>query len=100
MFDFECACGAKFEDLLDPACRTTECPRCGAAAERVISPVHIDQLRMAATGDGYGTANDYFAKVHRERKAVEERTFADHGDYGAAAGAAGGVVRPEDASGM
>lgn len=95
MFDFECACGAKFEDLLDPSQRTIECPKCGAAAERVISPVRIDQLRMAASGDGYGTANDYFAKVHRERKAIEDRMYANHGDYGAMAGSDGGTLTPE-----
>lgn len=29
----------------------------------------------------------HFDRVHRERKAIEERTFERHGDYGKPAGA-------------
>ena len=88
MFDFECqSCNAKFEDLIQPDERTTVCPKCGATASRVISPVRIDRLSLALQ-EGFPGAADYFDRVHRERKAIEERSEANHGegDYGKAAG--------------
>lgn len=88
MFDFHCAeCGADFEELVGSATQTIQCAKCGANADRQISPVRFDRLKAAASGDGMTGAIDYFEKVHRERKAIEERKEAEHGDYGAAAGA-------------
>lgn len=88
MFDFKCTvCGAEFEELVDPAHRKIACLKCGATAERQISVVHIDKLGMATSGDGFETSIDYFDKVHRERKAIEDKAYAEHGDYGHAAGA-------------
>lgn len=97
MFDFHCAsCDATFEELVQPDIRELQCTRCGATARRQISAVRIDRLGMAASGDGFPGAEDYFAKVHRERKAIEDRHYSNHGDYGSAAGSDGGVSRPTD----
>jgi putative FmdB family regulatory protein len=86
MFDFLCtACDATFEELVQPEIRTTACLKCGAESKRLISPVHLDRLGMAMQ-EGMPGAVSYFEKVHRDRKAIEERTEANHGDYGKAAG--------------
>lgn len=100
MFDFACAsCDAKFEDLVQPDIRELQCPECGATACRQISPVRIDQLGMAMQ-EGFPSAVDRFDRVHRERKAIEERKYSEHGDYGSAAGSDGGVLTPESQAGM
>lgn len=97
MFDFHCAaCDNAFEDLVKSEIRELACPKCGATACRQISAARIDRLGMAASGDGFPGAEDYFAKVHRERKAIEDRHYSNHGDYGSAAGSDGGVSRPTD----
>ena len=88
MFDFKCnGCGAEFEDLVESAVRVAPCLKCGANADRQISAVRFDRLKAAASGDGMPGAVDYFDRVHRERKAIEERKEREHGDYGPAAGA-------------
>lgn len=97
MFDFACAaCDTTFEDLVQPDIRELACPKCGATACRQISPVRIDQMAMASGGYGFPGAESHFARVHRERKAIEERHYNNHGDYGSAAGSDGGVSRPTD----
>lgn len=96
MFDFKCAsCDATFEDLVQPDIRELQCPVCGATARRQISPVRLDYAQMAMS-EGMPSAADHFARVHRERKAIEERSYEKHGDYGSAAGSDGGVSRPTD----
>ncbi len=86
LFDFECPSGHRFEELVKPDMRQAPCPECGESAQRQISAVRIDKLAMAVNGDS-PTAVDYFDKVHRERRAIEERHHANHGDYGKPAGA-------------
>lgn len=90
-FDFECTrmtCLAKFEDLVPSDDYYATCPICGNNwAERLISPVRINKLDMAMSGSASPESLNYFDKVHRERKAIEDKKYHEHGDYGSAAGA-------------
>lgn len=100
MFDFKCAsCDVTFEDLVQSEIRQLECPKCGATACRQISPVRLDYTGMA-TQEGFPSAADHFSRTHRERKAIEDRSYREHGDYGAAAGSDGGVSTPEKQAGL
>jgi putative FmdB family regulatory protein len=88
MFDFVCPeCALKFEDLVNPAMRETECPECKATATRILSKVRIDRTRIAVTNGASPESIAHFDRIHRQRKAIEERKMQDHGDYGPAAGA-------------
>jgi hypothetical protein len=40
------------------------------------------------------TSVDYFDRIHRERKVIEERNERNHGDYGTEAGGDGGRGYP------
>lgn len=101
LFDFECPEHGVFEDLVKSSVRSVPCPQCKAPASRIISPVRIDRLGMATSDGATPTSIDYFEKVHRERKAIEEKTFAEHGDYGNHAGGDGGrPVSPEVATSL
>lgn len=87
MFDFVCDNGHEFEDLIDPEYRTDAWCHCGAHASRVISPVRIDRSAIALTKGASPESIAHFERVHRERKAIEEKHKAEHGDYGKPAGA-------------
>ncbi len=86
LFDFECAAGHTFEDMVDASIRSTTCPKCGALASRLISPVRIDRTSIALTKGASPESIAHFDRVHRERKAIEEKRYAEHGDYGHGAG--------------
>lgn len=87
MFDFECSrCGVTFEDLVRSNVRGLPC-ECGGTAWRVISGTHLDYASMATHGEGMETAIDKFDRAHRERKAIDEKHYANHGDYGKMPGA-------------
>jgi putative FmdB family regulatory protein len=88
MFDFECEmCGKRFEDLVPATWPAQNCPACGFQAKKLISPVRINKLDMAMSGSASPESVNYFDKVHRERKAIEDKKYHEHGDYGSAAGA-------------
>jgi putative FmdB family regulatory protein len=86
MFDFVCQCGNEFEELAERDSYVS-CPDCGAKASRVISPVRIDRSAIALTKGASPESIAHFDRVHRERKAIEEKRHAEHGDYGKSAGA-------------
>lgn len=94
MFDFECPTHGLFEDLVKASRKTLPCPICKANSRRQISAVHIDRLGMAVQEGATPTSVDYFEKVHRERRAIEERHHTEHGDYGSEAGGDGGRGYP------
>lgn len=97
LWDFECPeCGV-FEELAKPSEKTARCPRCQSAAPRIISPVRIDRMGMAVQDGATESSIKYFERAHRQRKAIEDKRFAAHGDYGPAAGSDGGNVTPEKA---
>jgi putative FmdB family regulatory protein len=85
MFDFECQDGHRFEELVSSKVRKITCPTCGDPAYRQISAPRIDYTGMAMT-DGMETAADRFAKSHEQRRAIEERNYKNHGDYGKPSG--------------
>lgn len=89
LFDFECSsgrCGHTFEALVPSESRYTECEKCGATASRLISPVRIDRSAIALTKGASPESIAHFDRVHRERKAIEEKRYETHGDYGHGAG--------------
>jgi hypothetical protein len=99
MFDFECPVHGKFEDLAKSSVKAIPCPQCKAPANRIISPVKIDKLGMALQDGASPTSIDYFERIHRQRKKIEDAKFAAHGDYGTHAGGDGGSpVTPEAAA--
>lgn len=89
MYDFSCYhCKRLFEDLVPSDSRVADCPYCGShAGIRQISPVRINKLDMAMSESASPESLNYFDKVHRERKAIEDKKYHEHGDYGSAAGA-------------
>lgn len=87
LFDFECAKHGRFEDLAKPDVRQVPCPKCGRDAQRQISPVRIDRLRIATTAGASPESIAYFDRVHRQQKAIEDRKYDEHGDYGHRPGA-------------
>lgn len=86
IFDFRCACGARFDEMVKPDTFTAPCPECDQQAQRIISPVRLDYAGMAMH-DGMHSAIDHFDRVHRQQREIERRRMAEHGDYGPAPGA-------------
>jgi putative FmdB family regulatory protein len=87
LFDFRCTgCDRIFEDMVKPSEYWTHCPHCSANAQRILSPVRIDRTRIALTENASPESVRHFDRIHKQRKAQEEKTYADHGDYGKTAG--------------
>ena len=87
LFDFECAEHGLFEDLVKPDIFQAPCPVCSRNAPRQISAPRIDHYHMAMSASASPESIAKFDRMHRERKAKEDRAEAEHGDYGPAAGA-------------
>lgn len=86
LFDFECPKGHLFEDLVRPQTVKIACPQHGLESRRVISPPRIAKLDMALSSSASPESISYFDKVHRQQKAIEEKRYNTHGDYGHGAG--------------
>jgi len=98
LFDFLCPQCGVFEDFVKPHVKTAPCPKCQLPATRQISPGHVDLSSMAMADSASPEAISHFERVHRERRAIEERRLREHGDYGVQAGADGGSpMTPERA---
>jgi putative FmdB family regulatory protein len=88
LFDFACTkCGNVFEEMAKPDNYWSHCPECKANARREISPVRINHTAMANSESASPGTLAHFDRVHKQRKAIEERSMRDHGDYGKPAGA-------------
>jgi len=88
LFDFACTkCGYVFEEMAKPDNYWSRCPQDGANARREISPVRINHTAMANSESASPGTLAHFDRVHKQRKAIEERSMRDHGDYGKPAGA-------------
>lgn len=87
-YDFSCTdCNRISEAFTNTTETSIECPHCSGIAGRILSPVRIDKSRIACSGDSASPESiRHFDRVHRQRKALEEKTFKEHGDYGKAAG--------------
>jgi hypothetical protein len=87
LFDFDCAAHGRFEELVKPDVMQAPCPVCVQNAPRQISAPRIDHYRMALSDSASPESIAKFDRMHRERKAKEDKAEAAHGDYGHAAGA-------------
>jgi hypothetical protein len=87
MFDFECPAHGRFEDLVYPDVRQALCPRCGLTAPRQLSAFRINHMAMAVSNSASPESIAKFDRAHRQQKAKEEKSYAEHGDYGPVAGA-------------
>jgi putative FmdB family regulatory protein len=87
LWQFACTkCDHVFEDLAKPDMYWSKCPECGGNARREITPVRIDHASMAGSASASPETLKRFDRVHQQRKAIEEKSFRDHGDYGKPAG--------------
>lgn len=87
LFDFKCTkCEHIFEELTAPGDYWCKCPKCGSNAQRQLSTPTIDYKAFALSSGATATSIDKFDRVHRQRKAIEQRNWENHGDYGKAPG--------------
>lgn len=87
-FDFSCTnCNLITEAFVNTSKKRIECPECQGIAKRILSAVRIDKSRIACSGDSASPESiRHFDRVHKQRKAIEERNMREHGDYGKAPG--------------
>lgn len=65
-----------------------ECPECGEIlAQRVRTPAQPHWTSLAMGESASPEAIKKFDKMRRQRQAKEQKTFAEHGDYGKTPGA-------------
>jgi putative FmdB family regulatory protein len=87
IFDFKCDnCGTTTEELVKASVRTITCISCGDTAIKQLSVPRVNWLAMGAQRDASPEAIIKFDRMHRQQKAKEEKSYADHGDYGPSAG--------------
>lgn len=86
LYDFECPAGHVFEELVDGHFDWHLCPIHEAASKRLVPAPRIDRSSIALSASASPESIAHFDRVHRQRKAIEEKSMADHGDYGKAAG--------------
>ena len=99
LYDFLCPTCGEFEELVQPTEQSAQCPQCQSPARRLISPVRIDRSAMATQPGATETSIRHFERLHRQRKVIEEKRYAEHGDYGSHAGSDGGSpMTPERAA--
>lgn len=67
LYDFVCATGHKFEDLVPWTQKQSTCPICKVVAIRQLSCAHFDYLHMGLDPRGNPTAGDKWAKMHEDR---------------------------------
>ena len=90
-YDYRCeTCGNVHEDLVKLKDRDEpqNCPQCGGTATRaLITPPRIDWLSMVASPSAGPETLDRYDRMCRAQKEKEERSLAEHGDYGPRPGA-------------
>lgn len=87
--DFKCEeCGTVRERYVDSQQTCAECSKCGGTAHRVfLSAPKLDWSGIGAQASASPEFVDRFEKAHKQQKKIEERTMAEHGDYGPRPGA-------------
>ena len=99
LYDFVCPTGHEFEEFVYSNEREAKC-ECGLIGQRQMPTPRIDKYGMSLRVGATPTSIDYFDKVHRQQKVIEERAEREHGDYGVAPGGdGGGSYAPLDTSG-
>jgi putative FmdB family regulatory protein len=87
IFDFKCgSCGAITEDLVRSSVTTIPCVSCGKASTKQLAAPRVNWLAMGSQRDASPEAIIKFDRMHRQQKAKEEKSYAEHGDYGPHAG--------------
>lgn len=82
LFDFKCPrCRRVFEDMIKPHVYATPCIKCHANADRQVSAPRIDKTALALTKGASPESIAHFDRIHRERKAIDDRKLAEHGSY-------------------
>jgi len=86
-FSFKCSNGHYHDEFVHRDVESRDCPHCGEQATKVIRYApKLDYLGMGAQKHAGPEFADRFDKMHRDRKAHEEKNYENHGDYGPAAG--------------
>jgi hypothetical protein len=86
-FDFQCpVCSLIIEDFVKPDTVWIECPKCQGTAKRILTPVRIDRTAIACTLGASPESIAHFDRIHRQQKAIEQKNFENHGDYGKSPG--------------
>lgn len=88
LHDFECqSCGVVTEHLVSSSVYEIDCIYCLGTTKRVILQAAKPHWSSLAMGDSASPeAIDRFERLHKQQKAKEEKTYAEHGDYGPASG--------------
>jgi len=89
LHDYECTkCGNVHEHFVYGSVENLECIDCGGLAKRVYLVAAKPHWAALAQGDSASPeAIARFDRVHRQQKAKEDKSFAEHGDYGPRPGA-------------
>ena len=86
-FSYKCTNSHYHDAFIKNTVTEHECPECGEMAKRCIRHApKLDWLGMAQGNSAGPEFIDRWDKMHKDRKAHEERTETEHGDYGPAAG--------------
>lgn len=87
LYDFRCEPCRLTETEFAKYDEVRNCSQCGAAMHRLIGVPRISWLTQGAQKNASPEAIAHFDKIHRDRKAIEDKHYAENGDYGPAAGA-------------
>ena len=91
LHDFRCEdCGSVQEHYCHSDDRLAVCDACHGVSHRVILQAAKPHWSSLAQGDSASPeAISRFERMHKKQKAKEDKTYAEHGDYGNAPGASG-----------
>lgn len=91
LHDFRCEeCDTVEEHYCSSGDELSICDACGGISHRVFKQLAKPHWLALAQGDNASPeAVDRFERMHKQQKAKEEKTFAEHGDYGNAPGSSG-----------
>jgi hypothetical protein len=86
--DFKCPEGHVTEQYVHRDTTESPCEVCGLLAKRVflVAP-RVDWLSLGASRFASPEAIQRWDRMHKEQKDKEERSLAEHGDYGPRPGA-------------
>lgn len=77
LFDFECADGHQFEELVKSDVRSLDCPQCGKQAQRLVSKGHLDILGMGIYSNSFPTIADKWAKMQYQKSRTDKGSTQD-----------------------
>jgi len=92
LHDFKCEeCGEVEEHMCSSGDEMSICDACGGHSHKIFLTTAKPHWLALAQGDNASPeAIDKFEKMHKQQKAKEEKSYDEHGDYGAAPGSSGG----------